>query len=163
MGGRPSPEEVWPVAADRFADVQRVFQPGRVIAGNLRRGADLLEFLTETARRHQVRAGAYNFFGAVTEARVAFYDVSRKVYEEIVRAENLEIVSGMGNVSLRDGEIFVHAHAAFSDRQGNMFGGHLNPGTVVLAGEFVLWELVGEPFQRDLDPVTGLRLWHISS
>lgn len=148
---------------DRFADVQRVFSPGRVIMGNLRRGADLLAFLTETARRHGIRAGAYNFFGAVSEARVAFYNLAARTYEELVRSEDLELVSGIGNVSLRDGEIFVHAHVAFSDREGAMFGGHLNPGTRILAGEFTLWELQGEPLERAPDPVTGLNLWHISS
>lgn len=151
------------MAADPFGDVQRAFQSGRVIAGNLRRGADLLEFLTEVARRHDIRAGAYNFLGAVSEARVAFYDFENRVYEEIVRSEHLELVSGIGNVSLRDGEIFVHAHVSFSDRRGAMFGGHLNPGTIILAGEFTLWELRGEPLERAHDPVTGLNLWHISS
>ncbi|HEX6988566.1 MAG TPA: DUF296 domain-containing protein, partial [Bacillota bacterium] len=83
--------------------------------------------------------------------------------EELVRQEDLELVSGIGNVSLRDGEVFVHAHVAFADREGRMFGGHLNPGTRILAGEFTLWELRGEPFRRATDPVTGLKLWHISS
>ena len=147
----------------RFAEVHRVFDVERVIGGNLRRGEDLLAFLTGIARRYGVRAGVYSFLGAVSRARVAFYDFKARRYEEIALDEELELVSGTGNVSLLNGEPFVHAHVALSDRQGRMYGGHLNPGTIILAGEFFLWQLRGEPFRRETDPETGLKLWTIAN
>ena len=35
------------------------------------------------------------------------------------------LLAGSGNVSLRDGRPFLHAHATFCDRQGSAVGGHL--------------------------------------
>lgn len=146
--------------AGSFQGVQRTFALDRVIAGNLDHDADLLEFLTAVASRSQVEAGMLSFLGAVQQARVAFYDGQSQKYETIALDEPLEIVHGTGNVSLLDGNIFVHAHVALSDRQGRTFGGHLLPGTIVFAGEYFLWALAGHPFVRSRDAVTGLNLWH---
>lgn len=133
---------------------------GGAVVGRLPRGADLLEALAEVARRHGVRTGWYQFFGAVERARLAFYDQARREYLPVEWDRPLEIAAGVGNVSLLDGEPFVHAHVTLSDREGRALGGHVLPGTVVFAAEYVLWELAGAPpLERHPDPDTGLRLW----
>ena len=40
-----------------------------------------------------------------------------------------------------------------------MKGGHLQKGTVVFAGEFVIEEILGPKLVRDYDPETDLPLW----
>jgi predicted DNA-binding protein with PD1-like motif len=71
-----------------------------------------------------------------------------------------EIATCVGNISMKEGEPFVHAHAVLADRNGNAKGGHLLEGKV-FAAEVHLFELVGEKIVRRNDGVTGLSLWDI--
>lgn len=137
----------------------RVFTSRRVIMGPLERDRDLLAFLEAVAVAHGVRTGAYSFFGAVRRARVAFFDQEARVYRSIVLDRPLEIAAGVGNVSLRDGRPFVHAHVVLSGPDGTALGGHLEPDTIIFAGEFTLWDLDGAPLERSPDPDTGLLRW----
>jgi uncharacterized protein len=66
----------------------------------------------------------------------------------------------VGNISLKDGEPFVHAHAVLSDDEGKVRGGHLLGGTI-FAAEVHVTELLGETLARRLDNVTGLSLWDL--
>ncbi|MDI6774343.1 MAG: DUF296 domain-containing protein [Verrucomicrobiota bacterium] len=71
----------------------------------------------------------------------------------------LEIAALTGNVSLKDGRPFLHAHAILTDEQGHTFGGHPAPGTVMFACEFRLEAFDGPEFTRGPDAETGLALW----
>lgn len=133
---------------------------GAVWMGRLQRGDDLLEALTALARARGVRAGWLQFLGAVERARLAFYDQEGHEYRPLELPQPLEIAAGVGNVSLLDGEPFVHAHVVLTDGEGRAYGGHLLPGTAVFACEYALWELAGAPPpERGPDPATGLKLW----
>jgi len=46
-----------------------------------------------------------------------------------------------------------------ADKRGNAYGGHLAPGTVVFACEFILEIFDGPVLQRGFDETTGLFLW----
>jgi len=66
----------------------------------------------------------------------------------------LELVSLSGTLSL-DGP---HLHAAVSDTEGNVFGGHLRPGSVVrTTAEILVAVLPDVIFRRRPDPKTGSR------
>ena len=54
-----------------------------------------------------------------------------------------EITSFTGNVSIRDGKPFLHAHAGFASRDGGSVGGHLLPGCTVFVGEVTIREMSG--------------------
>ncbi len=71
-----------------------------------------------------------------------------------------EIASCVGNISVKDGRPFVHAHAVLADKNGNTKAGHLLEG-VVFAAEVHLRELKGAKLERKYDKVTGLSLWDI--
>ncbi len=69
------------------------------------------------------------------------------------------MISCTGNVTLKQGAPFVHAHALFGDRSGGAFGGHLMSPSIVFAAEIHILELSGQPPERIHDPATGLYLW----
>ena len=74
--------------------------------------------------------------------------------------EPLEISSLIGNISLKDGQPFVHAHVILSNARGKTWGGHLASGTIVFACEYTVEVFGGMEFTRLHDEGTGLHLWH---
>ncbi|MHC4252147.1 MAG: PPC domain-containing DNA-binding protein, partial [Planctomycetota bacterium] len=110
----------------------------RRIMGRLGHGKDLLEELTAVAAAEGVTLGRVEALGAVKRARVGFYNQEEREYEFHELDEPLEIASLIGNISLKDGKPMVHAHVTLSDREGKAYGGHLAPGTIVFACEFVI-------------------------
>lgn len=90
---------------------------------------------------------------------MGFYDPVAGEYDTLEFHEQLEILSCTGNVSEKDGEIFVHAHALFSGKEYLCVGGHLMPGTIIFAAE--LWgnPVPGPTPVRKFDEPTGLALW----
>jgi predicted DNA-binding protein with PD1-like motif len=67
-----------------------------------------------------------------------------------------------GDVSLKDGHPFIHAHITLSDKSGKAYGGHLAPGTVVFACEFKLEVFEDPGIKREFHEATGLPLWKIA-
>jgi len=130
-----------------------------VFMGRLRCGCDLLQELTNIAAERCVSLGRIEAIGAVRKARIGFYDQESRIYRFCSFDEPLEILKLVGNISLRDGTPFVHAHITLADGSGKAYGGHLAEGTTVFACEFLLEAFDGPVFQRDFDEETGLFLW----
>ena len=130
-----------------------------IFMGKLKFGCDLLEALTNVCIERNVTLGRIEALGAVQKARIGFYNQETREYRFVTLECPLEIAHLIGNVSLRDGTAFVHTHITLVDETGITFGGHLAPGTVVFACEFVLEAFDGPRFERNYDEETGLPLW----
>jgi len=127
--------------------------------GQLPYGADLYDGLTRIVRKENIRLGRIQGIGATTHAKVAYYDQNTKVYNPLEFPGGMEILSLSGNVSIRDGKPFVHAHLVLGDPQGKVFGGHLLPGTTLFGCEVFIDVLEGDELVREFDQRTGLHLW----
>ena len=134
-------------------------EPGPIHIVRLNTGEDLLSSITEYAAASGISAAWLSYLGAVSTASLRYYDQDERVYRDFEMDQHLEVLSGVGNVSLLDGSPFVHTHAAFADGAGNAFGGHLNTGTTVWALEVRIQELLGDPLIRLPDDCTSLSLW----
>jgi len=124
----------------------------------LRHDADLVQSIAELAKRKGIRAASFTAIGAIKRGRLAYYDQKNHEYREMKIDSPHEVVSCMGNISLKNGEPFVHAHVVLADERGNTKGGHLLEG-IVFAGEVHLRQLEGPKLERKYDEVTGLSLW----
>jgi predicted DNA-binding protein with PD1-like motif len=131
----------------------------RTIVCQLPYGSDLLDEMTAIVRREKIILGRIQALGATVHARVAYYDQETKVYNPLEYPGGMEILNVHGNVSLRDGEPFVHAHILLGDPLGNVVGGHLLQGTKLFACELFIDVLAGPALERAQDPRTGLFLW----
>ena len=125
----------------------------------LPRRSDIHERVTAFCVEHRIRKGWINVLGATEEVKLGYYDQARHRYHDRVFKEELEIVSCMGNVSLKEGKPFLHLHAAMGDTKLRMWGGHLFPGSKVFAAEVCVQEVEGAALKRLPDASTGLFLW----
>lgn len=128
--------------------------------GRLKKGDDLLGALQKQCEDFNVTAGEIRAIGAVSSARVGYYDQAHRKYEFHDLQKPMEILSLIGNISLKDGKPFVHAHITLADETGVAVGGHLAEGSNVFACEFVIHEFLSSgAFTREFDDQTGLFLW----
>ncbi|MCX5749743.1 MAG: DNA-binding protein [Candidatus Saganbacteria bacterium] len=99
-------------------------QEGRSFIGRFESGEDLLASLNDLCKKENIRLGVFNLIGAVRNAKLGYYDQEQKQYTGCVEInKKLEISSCTGNISIKDGEIFVHAHITLADFDGKAFGG----------------------------------------
>jgi hypothetical protein len=120
---------------------------------------DLLEAITRTFREREIRKAAFSLIGAVKRGALGYYDLSAKQYKTREFEGLLEIVACAGNVSERDGDVFVHAHAVFSGADYGCVGGHLIPGNVIFVGELYGTPVPGPVPVRVMNPAIGIALW----
>ncbi|MDO9565789.1 MAG: DNA-binding protein [Candidatus Desulfaltia sp.] len=135
------------------------FQQGRIFVGRLPHGRDLILSVEEFCEDASIQMAIFSIIGAVSSATIGTYDQKQQVYVTVKEEALFEIVSCMGNVSLKEGKPFIHAHILLSDEQGKTIGGHLFSETIIYAGEINLQELTGKPMERTYDNDTGLMLW----
>jgi len=131
---------------------------GRSLLARLDHGAEMIGQIADLARERRIKAAAISAIGALTRADLGFYDQAGREY--MVRAVEgpVEIASCTGNISLLEGEPFVHAHAVLADSSGHILAGHLVRGTI-FAAELYLNELAQADLNRAHDSQTGLKLW----
>ena len=131
----------------------------RILMGSLPCGSDLLGEIIDTCVKEEIRLGRVEAIGSVTRARLGFFHQEAREYRHFTLNEPLELVALKGNIAVKDGSPFVHAHAVFAGMQGRTWGGHLASGTDVYACEYVLEVFSGPALTRKYDPRTGLSLW----
>ena len=135
------------------------FEAGRSILAGLPKDEDLTTVIETLCTEHEIQTAVFSLIGSVTRATLGAYDQAQQVYVTFKKDTPLEIISCSGNVSLKDGKPFVHAHAVLSDMNGDTVGGHVFPETTIYAGEIYMRELLGPPLERCHDARTGLYLW----
>lgn len=123
------------------------------------KGKDLVEELQSFVLRQGIHFGEIMAIGAVERATIGYYHQSSRKYETLTFNDDLEITSCLGNISIKDGQPFVHAHMTLADRAGKVIGGHLMPGTIIFACEVIIHEFGGEAAVRVVDDETSLFLW----
>jgi predicted DNA-binding protein with PD1-like motif len=134
------------------------FNSSRNFLVRVEHNSDLIQFITELAEKEKIVVATLTAVGALKQAKLGFYNQEKHEYQEIRIDSPHEIACCVGNISIKDGRPFVHAHAVLADKNGNTKAGHLLEGTV-FAAEVHLRELKGAELERKYDKVTGLSLW----
>jgi len=136
----------------------------RVIIRRLAPGKDLLDELTRLVRAEDVRLGALAGIGALTKGAVGIFDQAKGEYVTRRFDEEMEICALAGNVSLKDGQPFVHAHLTLADKKLVAYGGHMMPGNIIFVAEVTIWALGGATLVRAADAACGgLAVWALEN
>lgn len=126
---------------------------------NLEEGANLVDEILKIAKKEKIKTARVEAIGGVKKITLAFFNRSDKKYEGHPFNEFMELTSLLGNITMKDGKPFLHAHCTVAKRDQTVLGGHLISATV-----FPLVELVMTPTKnrakRKFDDELGLNVIH---
>ena len=129
----------------------------RTFAVVMEKGDEAAGALSAFARDHHLTGAGLTAVGAFREATLAYFDPESMSYEEIPVREQVELVSLVGDIALRDGEPALHAHVVLARRGGSTVGGHLRRAVVWPTLEVVVTETPAH-LRKRVDAETGLAL-----
>jgi predicted DNA-binding protein with PD1-like motif len=118
---------------------------------------EVIEGLTTFAGRQKLRASHLTAIGALRDVVLGYFDPAAREYRKIPVAEQVEVLSLLGVITLDGEKPQVHAHIVVGCSDGSARGGHLLEGHVWPTLEVVIEELPAH-LQRRTDPETGLAL-----
>ena len=121
-------------------------------------GDELAKGLLEFAEQEKLSAASFKAVGALSSVHLGWFSWESKKYEPSVTLdEQVELLSLIGDVALKDGKPVVHAHAVIGKKDGTAHGGHLLEAHIRPTCEVILTE---SPIhlQKQIDPQSGLAL-----
>lgn len=119
---------------------------------------EIIRALKEICAENNITAGEITGIGAIKSATFGFFNPETKQYSEKTFDEYMEITSLLGNVSQKDGEVYLHLHMNASGKDYKTIGGHLVKSTVSATCEIILTSQegsIGRKFSEDI----GLNLF----
>ena len=131
---------------------------GPAYAVRLERGEQLVESLTGFLDERGIGAGSLVGIGALKDVELGYYELERQTYHRKTFREDHELVNLTGNVSVKDGKPFLHAHVTISGPDFQAHAGHLFRAVVAVTVELVVTPLEGR-IGREVDKGVGLALW----
>ena len=123
-------------------------------------GDEIASGLTKFTSEQKLAGSSFKAIGALSSVKLAWLDWKTKKYQpSVVLNEQLELVSLIGDIALKDGKPHVHAHVVIAKSDGTAHGGHLMEAHVRPTCEVVLTESPRH-LQKQIDPESGLALIH---
>lgn len=130
----------------------------RTYAIVLETGDEIMASLKSFAESERLSAAQFSAIGALSDAKLSYFDWERKEYTHIPVDEQVEVASLTGDVALApDGGVALHVHLVLGKRDGTAVAGHLAEGRVRPTLEVVLTESP-EHLRKVHDPESGLAL-----
>ncbi|MEC7735822.1 MAG: PPC domain-containing DNA-binding protein [Candidatus Neomarinimicrobiota bacterium] len=115
----------------------------------------VMDTLTRFCMDQAITNAKISGIGAVKQSEIGAYDTVGKEYIRKQFPDVWELVSYEGNVTLKDGDPFVHGHVVLSNHDMKTIGGHLFETTVAAVGEFFLRKFDNDAY-REINEDVGL-------
>ena len=125
----------------------------------LDRGEEIVSSLEAFCRTEDVRLGSVEGLGASDHVVIGLYDVAERVYHKSTFEEPMEITSLLGNISQKDGDVYLHLHITLGRADSTVIGGHLNECRISATCELFVRPLPGTVERRLDEEETGLNLY----
>ncbi len=128
---------------------------GREFMFRIPEGEEFVSWIENFARENGIRTAQVMAIGSLRNATLGYFHEDEGVYERFEVEDTRELVSAIGNISLKDGEPMLHIHVSLGSRDGSLVGGHLFRGEVFVAEVYV--REMEESLHRER--IGNLHLW----
>ena len=121
-------------------------------------GEELMGALKQFAKESGLQGSSFKAIGALSQVELGWFNWETKKYQTAVKLdEQVELLSVIGDIAVKDGEPQIHAHMVVGRADGSAHGGHLLKATVRPTCELIVTENP-EHLQKQFDPESGLAL-----
>ena len=122
------------------------------------RGEEIISSLKNFCEKEKITLAEVKALGAVDDFNVGLFDVETKQYHKNHFQFPAEITSLWGTVTTKDGNFYAHIHMSAGDKDGHVFGGHLNNARVSATCEMIV-EVSEGTVERKFSEEIGLNLF----
>ncbi len=130
---------------------------GRTFALVLDKGDEVVGSIESFAQKNNLNASHMSGIGAFSYVVLGFFDWERKDYQRIHIDQQVEVLSLVGDIVLKNGRPKLHPHVVVAKADGTAHGGHLLEGYVRPTLEVVIEESQAN-LHRETDEESGLAL-----
>ena len=88
-------------------------------------GDEMMQGLTQFAEEAGLDAAHFTALGAFERATLGYFDLDTQDYVHIPVDEQVEVLSLVGDIAVKDGQPQIHAHVVVGKRDGTAHGGHI--------------------------------------
>ena len=124
---------------------------------SLKPGSEVPDDILAIAGKEGITTALVEAIGGVEELRLAYFNHEAKKYEEHRYREFLEVTSILGNITLKDGMPFLHAHGTFGRKDLSALTGHIEAAKVFPLLEVVITPTKNKALRR-FDDDLGLNV-----
>ena len=123
-------------------------------------GEHIAERLLVWLKAQDIGYASMTGLGAVSGAKISYWNAETREYEAHELREQMEVVSLIGNVTIREGAPFTHIHVTLGRSDLSIVGGHFNDATV--HPNLEIWLVrEAESVERNLDDASGIFLMQL--
>jgi len=137
-------------------------KPERTFALILDSGDEVVSCLERFATEHRLTASRLTAIGALRDVTLGYFDWERKEHHPRRYAEQLEVLSLIGDIAMDGDKPKVHAHVVVGRGDCTTLGGHLLRATVRPTLEVLVTDSPAH-LCRAYDPQSGLALIRLGS
>jgi uncharacterized protein len=121
-------------------------------------GDEIAAGLKKFASDQTMHGSSFKAIGALSSVKLGWFNWETKKYQVAVALdEQVELLSMIGDIAMKDGKPEVHAHVVIGKSDGTAHGGHLLEATVRPTCEVIL-TVSPQHLQKQLDPESGIAL-----
>ncbi|MGA7316972.1 MAG: PPC domain-containing DNA-binding protein [Silvibacterium sp.] len=121
-------------------------------------GDEVLSSLESVAQTERLAGSSFKAIGALSQVELGWFNWETRRYQTADKVEEqVELLSLIGDIALKDGEPQVHAHLVIGRQDGSAHGGHLVRAIVRPTCEIVITESP-KHLQKEIDPESGIAL-----
>lgn len=121
------------------------------------KGEEVIEKLSEFLIYNNIKLASISGLGASNNITVGLFNTETKVYQNKKYTGEFEITNFTGNVTTKDGEMYLHMHITFSDEENRAYGGHLNQCYISGACELFI-DIYEGVVEREFNKEIGLNI-----
>jgi len=118
---------------------------------------EFISGLLSLAKEKKLGGSHFTAIGAFHEVTLGYFNREKKEYQKIPIREQVEVLSLIGDIALKDSAPQIHAHVVIGKADGSAHGGHILAATVWPTLELILTESPRH-LRRKSDEETGLAL-----
>ena len=133
---------------------------GLLIVSLLRGDGSIRDAVEGACRTHGIDSAAISAIGGVENPQLGCYELATKTYLKKDFPGIWELLSLQGNVAIKDGQPFMHAHVSLSGVDFAAFGGHMFDAKIGLAVELFITPIA--KIERKLEEPIGLACWDLA-
>jgi predicted DNA-binding protein with PD1-like motif len=135
-------------------------ETGRIVVARFEDGDNILQGLSEIAKKENIRAGVFYLVGGMKSGRFVVGPEKEEmppvpIWREL--KESHEIV-GLGTIFWQGDEPKLHFHGAYAKRDAVKVGCMRENAQTFLVLEAIIMEIKGVTAARELDPASGMVL-----